>query len=374
MRVMIFVTHLLGTGHLSRAATLARSFVARGHQVDLISGGTPVTNLDYEGINLHQLAPVKSDGINFTRLLDGSGNTVDQDYLAQRRANVDDLVQKIAPDVLITELYPFGRRVLRHEFQTAIKSAQNLPHKAIILCSIRDILAPPSNPEKAVKTDRIIAQYFDSVLVHSDPTKTPLNVSWPVTETLAPKLCYTGFVAPPAPTPHPGKIGQNQVLVTAGGGGVGYELFKTAVEAAKIDHRHWRLLVGGDDARTKIDKLRQLAGDTSITIEPTRSDFRQMLPNAAATVAMCGYNTAMDLLQTGTPAVFVPFDAGGEQEQTLRANSLAASQQFSVISSNEVSPKTLLDALMTVQRVAPPAPVAFDGANETVRMVEGMTL
>ncbi|MFC6790188.1 hypothetical protein ACFQE0_11510 [Methylobacterium komagatae] len=41
MRVLIAVTHLLGAGHLTRAAALARAFAAAGHETALVSGGHP---------------------------------------------------------------------------------------------------------------------------------------------------------------------------------------------------------------------------------------------------------------------------------------------------------------------------------------------
>ena len=40
MRVLIAVTHLLGAGHLTRAAAIARAFARAGHEVALVSGGT----------------------------------------------------------------------------------------------------------------------------------------------------------------------------------------------------------------------------------------------------------------------------------------------------------------------------------------------
>ena len=36
MKVMIAVTHLLGTGHLARALVLARAFMASGHATTLV--------------------------------------------------------------------------------------------------------------------------------------------------------------------------------------------------------------------------------------------------------------------------------------------------------------------------------------------------
>ena len=74
MRVMIVVTHLLGTGHLVRALNIARACVDAGHSVTLVSGGMPVVHLDFTGVNLVQLPPLRSDGVDFTRLLTSDGS------------------------------------------------------------------------------------------------------------------------------------------------------------------------------------------------------------------------------------------------------------------------------------------------------------
>ena len=42
LRVLVYVQHLLGIGHLKRAATLARALAAQGMQVTLTSGGPAV--------------------------------------------------------------------------------------------------------------------------------------------------------------------------------------------------------------------------------------------------------------------------------------------------------------------------------------------
>ncbi len=73
MKVLIVVTHLLGTGHLSRALTLARAFVAAGHRARVVSGGMPAPQFVSDGIELEQLPPLRSDGTDFSRLLDAEG-------------------------------------------------------------------------------------------------------------------------------------------------------------------------------------------------------------------------------------------------------------------------------------------------------------
>lgn len=371
-RVLISVTHLLGTGHLSRALTLARAFGAVGHDAHVMSGGMPVSHLSIDGVTLHQLPPVKSDGVNFTKLLSDNG-PADDKYLAGRKQAAVDTLAAVRPDVFITELYPFGRRVLKGEFLSMLNAARDMEPKPLILCSVRDILAPPSKPKKALETEAVIAGYYDGVLVHSVGEITPLDVSWPVTDMLREKLLYTGYVAPALALAHPDGDGTGEVLVTAGGGDVGMGLFRAALQAAARDpDTRYRILVGGAEADANIAALLAERQSNNVVVEPTRPDFRQMLPLAKAAICMCGYNTAMDVLQSGLPAVFVPFDAGGEVEQTLRAKSLSQTDGYAVVKSDQANGETLAAALQSVcaAKVVPMEKGQFQGAAQTVRIVE----
>lgn len=373
MKVMIIVTHLLGTGHLSRALTLGRAFRDDGHDVMVVTGGMSAPQLNSTGMTLFGLPPLRSDGTNFTRLLTESGDEADAAYHAAREAALVQAVKSFRPQILITELYPFGRRSLSAEFDAALNAASALPERPVILGSVRDILAPPSKPAKAERADEIVSRYYDGVLVHSTKSVTPLSVSWPVSDRLAKRLHYTGFVAPALPQPHPDAAGQDEILVSAGGGSVGQPIFRAAIEAArKMPNRRWRLLVGGTDAKARIAELSRLAEGVSVVLEPVRPDFRQMLPLAAASVSMCGYNTAMDILQSGTAAVFVPFDDGKEVEQGLRGQSLSDLPAIEVLESRALSGATLAQA---VERVVADGPrvqqdFGFDGAIQSVHIAK----
>ena len=375
MKLLIVVTHLLGTGHLSRALTLARAFGEAGHDVQLASGGMPAPQLNTDGVDIIQLPPLRSDGVNFARLLDDRSNDASLEYHSDRQTKLSAALHNIQPDVLITELFPFGRRSLRFEFDHLLRAAQALAKPPLILSSIRDILAPPSKPAKAQFADDVIAQFYDGVLVHSDAEITPLELSWPVPKTMVPKLHYTGFVAPPAPRVHPKASGENEILISAGGGDVGTHLFDTAKEAARLDSDHtWRILVGGQNAGDRMRHLQSNAPD-NLVVEAARPDFRAMLHHAAASVSMCGYNTALDVLQTGVPAVFIPFDEGGEVEQSLRAKSLANHNQIQLVKNGDLTPATLQGAVKAAISGPKRASTgSYDGANETVRIVESMLL
>lgn len=370
MRVLIVVTHLLGSGHLSRALTLGRAFADHGHDVLLATGGMPAPQMDATGVTMLQLPPLRSDGTNFTTLLDQNGNGATAVYLLSRSDMLCAAVTDHTPDIVITELYPFGRRVLKDEFLALLQTARAQAPRPVVLASVRDILAPPSSAAKADRTDQVIQQYYDAVLVHSDPNTTQLEHSWPVSPTLAPFLKYTGYVAPNAARPTPDTPGKGEIIVSAGGGSVGTALYETALLTARMMPEYrWRVLVGGSDAPAQIAALKQNAPDNA-HLEPNRPDFRQMLAHAAASISMCGYNTTLDLLQSGTPAVLVPFDAGDETEQTLRANSLAHLPGISVLRSTDMTANSLRHAITTVMAAQPRTGLSlqFDGAVQTVAL------
>ena len=374
MNVMIVVTHLLGSGHLSRALTLARAFDGAGHRVTLVTGGMPAPHLDAGGVDMVQLPPLQSDGTDFSRLVDADGAPVDDPLLERRKTTLIETLNRTAPDALITELFPFGRRSLRTEFLALLDAAQSMRHRPVICASIRDILAPPSKPARAEQTAAWVSDYYDAVLVHADADITPLPLSWPVSPSLEVKLHYTGFVAPAAPLPHPDGTGAGEVIVSAGGGDVGSAIFAAALAAAaRDDKRRWRVLVGGGMAPQRIAELTADAPG-NVIVQAARPDFRQMLHHAAASVSMCGYNTALDLLQTGCPAVLVPFDAGSEVEQGIRAEALARRPGIAVLRNAALLPDSLLAALAEVTAAPRRTPMTqgMDGARATIGIVEGL--
>lgn len=368
MKVLIVVTHLLGTGHLARALVLAQAQRAAGHDVHVITGGMPAPHLYAEGLIVTQLPALKSDGVNFTRLLDASGQEATSAMLDARRTACLRVLDEMQPHVVITELFPFGRRVLSDEFKPLLEAAAAMTPRPVICCSVRDILAPPSKPAKAEVTAALIDTFYDAVLVHSDPQITPLEASWPVGDKLRKKLRYTGFVCPPPAADHRSGSSAQNVIVSAGGGSVGGPLNDAALKAAALaPDLHWHLLVGGGDSRDRIGALKNRASKNT-TIEPVRPDFREMLYSAGASVSMCGYNTALDILQAGTPAVFIPFDAGDEVEQTLRATALQKLDGIEILKSADLSAHALVEAVRSALHAGPRAPFrqSMNGARRTV--------
>jgi predicted glycosyltransferase len=188
---------------------------------------------------------------------------------------------------------------------------------------VRDILHAPAKPERVDDTHRLLAQYYDGVLVHGDPNLIPLERSWPRAGEIADLLHYTGFIDAGARPSQTGRQGAGGILVSGGSSAAGLPLYRAALEAARLDtDRRWTILVGSGVGLADRERLAALAPDNA-TIAPARPEFRDLLRASTVFVGQAGYNTVVDLLATATPAVLVPFEAGGETEQSLRATILA---------------------------------------------------
>jgi predicted glycosyltransferase len=321
--VLIAVTHLLGSGHLVRAAQLARALAEGGFAVTLASGGVPLRDMAGEPFACVQLPPVKVEGLDFRRLLDEVGAPIEAGRLARRRAMLAALATTLKPDVVVTEHFPFGRRQLAEEFLTLITAARAANPSALVLASARDVLVTP-RPERIAEAEQRLSSLFDGVLIHGDRDFLPLDVSWPVSPDLAERLHYTGYLAPPVPVPAgPDGEGAGEVLVSGGGSAAALPLFRLCLAAARLGEpsRRWRILVGKAVAEGDVAALRQSASP-NVTVERARADFPALLSRAALSISQAGYNTVLDLVAAGRPAIVVPFDEGAETEQAIRAEAM----------------------------------------------------
>lgn len=316
-RILFYVQHLLGSGHLLRACLLANYLAEQGFAVTLVSGGMDLPKwTDGKKFRFVQLPPLQSPDAKLDRLVDQEGAPPTPLFLNERRQQLLHLFQEINPDILITETYPFGRGSLRFELEPLIQLATT--HHCLILSSIRDVLNPP-DPEK--KLTRILTALDDyhGVLVHGDQNLIPLEASFPATSQIQDKIHYTGYVAQ-TQIPLYGQQRQPEIIVSAGGGRVGEALWETAWDVATTwpdENLKWRFLIGQNlyfSKKSHADRL---------VVEPNRPDFLALLAKAKLSISQCGYNTAVDLFLTRTPAIVVPFvGPGGEAEQTIRAHYL----------------------------------------------------
>ncbi|MGE4012222.1 MAG: glycosyltransferase family protein, partial [Alphaproteobacteria bacterium] len=294
---LIYVQHLLGTGHLVRSAALARGLAHAGWDVQVASGGRPAPHISFGASVLHQLPPIHAADTSFKLLHDARRRPVDDALRHARTGMLLDLFVGARPDAVVVETYPFGRRQMEFELLPLLKTAKRSKHKPVVACSVRDILQMAKNRARLEASASIVAAYFDRVLVHGDPRFVAFDETFPLAPRIADKIVYTGYVANDNAKHDPATARGDDVIVSAGGGPVGLQLLQTALAARPLSAGKrgvWRLLAASDLA-PKLPALRRKA-PPNVSIEKVRADFPALLRAARVSVSQAGYNTVMDIL------------------------------------------------------------------------------
>ena len=373
-RVLFYVQHLLGVGHLRRAEILADAMAAAGLDVTVAYGGLPFPEVPFKSVRVAPLPPATISDEDFSTLRDASGAPVDEDWRAGRRDALLELYRSFEPDVVLIELFPFGRRQFRFELLPLLEAIHAAPRRPHVACSVRDILVA-RKPGRAEETVETLRRWFDLVLVHGDPALIPFETTFGAAERISDLIRYTGYVCAAADATAPA-AGHDEVIVSAGGGAVGAPLLFAAMEArpaTPLANHRWRFLTGPNLTDSEFNRLAAMADDRA-TVERFRPDFCARLTVAALSVSQAGYNTTMDILASGVRAVVVPYEAKGETEQRLRAEILAEKGLLTVVPEAELSTGRLADAIAAAN-ASPKVSAAVDlsGATSTAELVRDLS-
>jgi predicted glycosyltransferase len=368
-RVLLYVQHLLGIGHLVRASRIASALKDAGFDVAVAMGGVPVSGFPDAGIEVISLPPLKA-APGFSALLDADGRLVSEEAKEQRCGLLLEALKGFQPQIVMTEAFPFGRRQMRFELMPMLDVARHMHPKPLIVSSIRDILQEKAEPARSEEILRIVQGYFDLVLVHGDPAFSRIEETFPLASRFAEKIAYTGMVA----RPQLAKVGEHfDIIVSAGGGAAGSRLIIESISAARLipENLRWCVITGPNLPRDS-----QIPNPPSnLEIFAFRQDFPALLVSAGLSISQAGYNTVCDILQANCRSVLVPFAEGGETEQTTRANRLQALGLAQVLPEHSLSPTTLFNAITLALQAERPVGNALDlhGAQHTAEILrEGL--
>lgn len=197
---MLYCQHVLGIGHFFRSMAIASAL--EGHDVLFVEGGEPLQGFDPPAhVKRLFLPPLMMDP-EFDHL---EARSVDlDDVKAARKELLLEAFETFAPHVLLTELFPFGRNQFRFELIPLLEGIRAEKRPTRVLCSLRDILV--EKPDQAAYEERVISRlndFYDAVLVHSDPRVFSLQDTFSRVAAIRPPIHYTGYVARDAPVKHP---------------------------------------------------------------------------------------------------------------------------------------------------------------------------
>ncbi len=380
MKIIYYCQYIWGVGHFFRTLEICRALT--GHEVILVAGG-PEVDVDLPG----HVRPFRLPGLMTDRNYDGlfptdAGRTLEE-VRRERKQQLTTLFEQEHPDAFVIELYPFGRKAFRFELDPVLSDIRSgRLQRTRVFCSLRDILVEKSDP--AAYEDRVVKtlnRYFDALLIHADPSLVALEQTFSRVADLQVPVVYTGYIAA-RPPPGTGRslrnhlgIGESErfVVASAGSGKAGIVLLEpllaAAVRLGDNPPLHLHVFTGPFMPEEEFQLLANRA-NKHLKVRRFTSRFLSYLTAADLSVSMGGYNTSMNILATGVPALIWPYP--GDREQGIRAARMAQLGAAGVIREQDLRPEPL--AALIRQQLSIPAgsrpPIDLEGARNTARWIE----
>ncbi len=366
--LLFYCQHSLGIGHLTRSFALVESLARRFRVVFLNGGRLPAGVPVPAGMERIDLPPLGMDDGHTVVSRDAGFDVAAAQ--AERRRLIDAAVAATRPAVLLVELFPFGRKKFAGEILPMLRRAR--AGGALAACSLRDILVD-ARPDQRRHDDRarwLADRYFDLVLVHADPAFARLGDSFRPTKPMRTPVVHTGYVVPER-APAAGRERGAHLLVSAGGGIVGEPLFRAVLAArARLPAPPpLRIVAGPFLPEAAWQALRfDSAGEAGITLLRQVPDMVAEMRAARASISQCGYNTALDVVVAGVPALAVPYETATENEQRGRAERLAALGAMLCLDRGALDAGGLAAAIERLLAFTPrPAALRLDGAEASAQ-------
>lgn len=377
MKIIVYCQHVLGIGHFFRTLEICRKL--KEHDVVLVTGGERPEITLPDHVREVSLPALMMDA-DFSKLFTPeTGKSMDA-VKSARQDRLMQLFKDLSPDVFLIELYPFGRNAFRFELDPILESIRNgeLP-RCRVICSLRDVLVEKRKAESyEARVINALNRFFDVVLVHSDPQLLKLDTTFSRLHDIDCPIVYTGFVTP-RPKPGSGKklrrqLGiepeQKLVVASAGGGKVGKEVLAAVARAVpKVTVDVVAYIFSGPfmDA----DDFRRLKTfeNSNLRVDRFTKDFLTFLDAADLSISMAGYNTSMNLMAAGTPALVWPF--AQNREQRMRAEQLERLGSLKVLADADLEPDNMAGIMqaMLSQGKRPEELIDLAGAENTAEWI-----
>jgi predicted glycosyltransferase len=374
LRVMFWVQHLLGTGHLERVRRIAEALADRGEIVHFVTGGVPIAGRMPRDVHIVQLPPIRVSDVSFNPLRDQFLQPIDEDFRQDRARRVLAAFEEANPSIVVFETFPFGRRSLRFELFPLLEQIARTTPRPRLIASVREILQLEEVAGRDAEAWELADRWLDGILVHGDAAFARLEETSPFAARSRVPIHYTGFVtAPGTAPPRVPRDEQDEIVVSAGGGGTGTHVLEAAIHARKLSKWRdltWRVLVGPGVAESRYRELAAYA-EPGLVVERNRPDFPALLARARVSVSQAGYNTVMDVLRSGAPAVMVPFAGRRETEQRMRTERLAQLGAIDLLDERDLSPPALAAVIDRAAERGERSALAFDmdGASASATLI-----
>ena len=366
-------------GHLVRSLALANRLAERFRVMLLNGGRLPAGITVPANIQLVNLPPLGIDEAN--QLVSHDKRIPVARALDLRKKMIRVTFDNLHPVAVLIELFPFGRKKFADEILPLLNAARARDTRALVVCSLRDILVSRGRNQQEFE-DRAAAwanEFFDVVLVHSDPSFARFEESFHSKVPLQVPIKYTGFVVPQSAPAATKANKRKRILVSAGGGIAGEPLLRTAIEAHHYlqddPEVEMKVIAGPFLSEESWRALRSLArGRNQLRLVRHVPDLCSELCGATLSISQAGYNTCLDVLRAKVPAILVPFAKENKDDQRRRALRFQELRAVKVLEQNDLTPERLAAEIRQSMKSKFVTPTLdLNGAENGAALIESMT-
>ncbi|MCB9709915.1 MAG: glycosyltransferase [Nitrospiraceae bacterium] len=366
---LVFYSHdTFGLGNIRRTLTICRYLRQSIPDLSiLIVSGSPMIHsfripegVDY--IKLPCLTRTESNGYGSKFLREETANLV-----KLRSELILCAMMNFQPDLIIVDKKPYG---VENELQPALTYIKTHHPQTKVTLLLRDILDGPSTTRAIWKKHgyfEALKAHYDGVFILGTPEVFDPCVEYDFPDDLKTKTQFCGYLRR-----EPGRQTREQirtslglkatdhmVLVTAGGGEDGVQLFQTYLSSmarlSKNPHLQTVLIFGPEMPQEVRQALEHQAKQwPRISTLSFSDDIMSYLDAADTAVSMGGYGTVCELLSLNKTALIVP-RVHPVEEQWIRAQRMAALGLFQTLHPDDCTPETLTRTLESLVSVKPAA-------------------
>lgn len=378
-KLLFYCQHILGIGHLIRSMEIVHGLLA-DFEICFVNGGRVVEDFPVPaGVQVVNLPAIATD-TEFQELRALDPNQDLEAVFNLRTSMLLALVDDFQPDLLVIELFPFGRRRFSTELVPCIEQAK--ARGAKVVCSLRDIVVTKQDQARHEdKICRLMNQYFDLLLIHGDPAFQPLELSFSRVKDLHCPVFYTGYVVQESADTEAALplVDRDRplILTSVGGGRFGHELLFCTVDAAQyLEHLPHQILVfTGPFCPPEVFSALEakVAQRPNVTLQRYTPNLLAHMHQADLSISMAGYNTTMNVLTSGVRAMVLPFTGNDDQEQTLRAERLEQLGIVRVIRPDDLHPEAFAQRVVDcLQRGLGARSFDFQGVEKTAAYLKAL--
>jgi predicted glycosyltransferase len=382
---MLYSHDTYGLGHLRRSLTVATQLSAdlpTPSQLLITGSIVPGAFALPERLDMVKLPALskRSDGRYKARTLPLSLAQISE----WRSQMILQAAQAYQPDLLLVDKSPAG---VRQELLPTLRYLKTWRPETRLVLGMRDIEDSREATLAEWATDgvrRLHEEVYDCIMLYGERDVFDPVVEYQMSPAAACKLIPVGYLGNVTPTKTRDEVRRELqlkdlplIVVTVGGGGDGFELIRTYLEALRTGdlaagEAHTLIVTGPLMAKGKKELLNQAAQFENLRMLEFTHELVNYMAAADLVVSMAGYNTVREALMLRSRLLLVP-RIRPRVEQLIRARGLAERNLARFVSPDELSPQRLAQELRIALAQPRPNPrLNFNGVQAASELISNL--